>query len=58
LIKETDHALDAPAATAFRSSSATVRLKTDERGIVKIEDTRAAWFKDPDGNILAVDQRR
>jgi catechol 2,3-dioxygenase-like lactoylglutathione lyase family enzyme len=32
-------------------------LKTDERGIVEIEDSRAAWFKDPDGNILAVDQR-
>ena len=32
-------------------------LKTDERGIVEIEGTRGAWFKDPDGNILAVDQR-
>jgi catechol 2,3-dioxygenase-like lactoylglutathione lyase family enzyme len=32
-------------------------LKTDERGIVEIEGSRAAWFKDPDGNILAIDQR-
>jgi catechol 2,3-dioxygenase-like lactoylglutathione lyase family enzyme len=32
-------------------------LKTDDRGIVEIEGSRAAWFKDPDGNILAIDQR-
>ena len=33
-------------------------LKTDDRGIAEIEGQRAAWFKDPDGNILALDQRR
>lgn len=33
-------------------------LKTDERGIAEIEGNRAAWFKDLDGNILAVNQRR
>jgi catechol 2,3-dioxygenase-like lactoylglutathione lyase family enzyme len=32
-------------------------LKTDERGIAQIEGERGAWFKDPDGNILAVGQR-
>ncbi|MDQ3210632.1 MAG: hypothetical protein M3Q20_05540 [Actinomycetota bacterium] len=32
-------------------------LKTDERGIAEIEGERGAWFKDPDGNILAVGQR-
>jgi catechol 2,3-dioxygenase-like lactoylglutathione lyase family enzyme len=31
-------------------------LKTDARGIAQIEGTRGAWFKDPDGNILAVGQ--
>ena len=31
-------------------------LKTDARGIADIEDTKGAWFKDPDGNILAVGQ--
>lgn len=33
-------------------------LKTDEKGIAvsKEEDEKAAWFKDPDGNILAVGQ--
>ena len=30
-------------------------LKT-ENGIATIEGDRAAWFKDPDGNILAVGQ--
>jgi catechol 2,3-dioxygenase-like lactoylglutathione lyase family enzyme len=31
-------------------------LKTDKKGIVvsKIEGEKAAWFKDPDGNILAL----
>lgn len=29
-------------------------LKTDARGIAQIEGSRGAWFKDPDGNILAV----
>ena len=32
-------------------------LKTDERGIADLGGaTQAAWFKDPDGNILNVEQ--
>lgn len=31
-------------------------LKTVD-GIAEMEDERAAWFKDPDGNILSVGQR-
>ncbi len=33
-------------------------LKTNEKGIATSEGegVRAAWFKDPDGNILAIDQ--
>lgn len=30
------------------------QLKTDERGIADIEGVKAAWFKDPEGNILSV----
>jgi catechol 2,3-dioxygenase-like lactoylglutathione lyase family enzyme len=33
----------------------TPDLKT-ENGIASVGDVRAAWFKDPDGNILAVEQ--
>jgi catechol 2,3-dioxygenase-like lactoylglutathione lyase family enzyme len=29
-------------------------LKTDARGVADLEGAKAAWFKDPDGNILAV----
>jgi len=29
-------------------------LKTDERGIAEAEGTRGAWFKDSEGNILAL----
>lgn len=29
-------------------------LKTDEKGIAVIGAAKSAWFKDPDGNILAV----
>ncbi|MGI9557630.1 MAG: VOC family protein [Solirubrobacterales bacterium] len=32
----------------------TDTIKTDERGIATIGDASAAWFKDPDGNILGV----
>ncbi len=32
----------------------TEQIKTDERGIAEIGDARAAWFKDPDGNILGL----
>ena len=32
-------------------------LKTDARGIAEIQGERGAWFKDPDGNIVAVGQR-
>jgi hypothetical protein len=31
-------------------------LKTDEQGIADLGSTKAAWFKDPDGNILNVGQ--
>jgi catechol 2,3-dioxygenase-like lactoylglutathione lyase family enzyme len=29
-------------------------IVTDEKGIARLGDARAAWFKDPDGNILSV----
>ena len=32
-------------------------LKTDAKGIAEIQGERGAWFKDPDGNIIAVGQR-
>jgi catechol 2,3-dioxygenase-like lactoylglutathione lyase family enzyme len=32
-------------------------LKTDENGIAHLGGESAAWFKDPEGNILSVAQR-
>jgi catechol 2,3-dioxygenase-like lactoylglutathione lyase family enzyme len=32
-------------------------LKTDADGIAELEGEKAAWFKDPEGNILALSQR-
>jgi catechol 2,3-dioxygenase-like lactoylglutathione lyase family enzyme len=32
-------------------------LSADERGIHELEDGRVAWFKDPDGNTFALEQR-
>jgi len=29
-------------------------LKTNEKGIADFGDVQAAWFKDPDGNILSI----
>jgi catechol 2,3-dioxygenase-like lactoylglutathione lyase family enzyme len=29
-------------------------IKTNEKGIAEFDDDKVAWFKDPDGNILAV----
>jgi catechol 2,3-dioxygenase-like lactoylglutathione lyase family enzyme len=31
-------------------------LHTNEKGIAQLGDTFGAWFKDPDGNIFAIDQ--
>ena len=31
-------------------------LKTDENGIAELGGIRGAWFKDPDGNIVAIAQ--
>jgi catechol 2,3-dioxygenase-like lactoylglutathione lyase family enzyme len=31
-------------------------LKTDERGIHELGDSRVAWFKDPDGNTFAIEE--
>jgi catechol 2,3-dioxygenase-like lactoylglutathione lyase family enzyme len=33
----------------------TDALKTDEKGVAKLGDAEIAWFKDPDGNILAIE---
>ena len=33
-------------------------LKTDEKGIAVMGTMRGSWFKDPDGNILALDEER
>jgi catechol 2,3-dioxygenase-like lactoylglutathione lyase family enzyme len=29
-------------------------LKTNEKGVAKLGDNNAAWFKDPDGNIIGL----
>ena len=31
-------------------------IKTDEKGIAAMGEAKAAWFKDPDGNILSLVQ--
>ena len=33
-----------------------LNLKTDELGIAEIGEIRTAWFKDPAGNILAINE--
>jgi hypothetical protein len=33
-------------------------LRADERGIHELDDGRGAWFKDPDGNTFAIEDRR
>jgi catechol 2,3-dioxygenase-like lactoylglutathione lyase family enzyme len=32
-------------------------LNTDEKGIARLGESEIAWFRDPDGNILAVESR-
>lgn len=32
-------------------------IKTDEKGISTMGESKSAWFKDPDGNILAISQQ-
>ena len=32
------------------------RISTDEKGIAVFGDSKSAWFKDPDGNLLALVQ--
>lgn len=32
-------------------------IKTDEDGILAVGDAKAAWFKDTEGNILALNQK-
>ncbi len=31
-------------------------IKTNEKGIAELDGVKSAWFKDPDGNILAINQ--
>jgi catechol 2,3-dioxygenase-like lactoylglutathione lyase family enzyme len=32
------------------------RIATDDKGIATFGETKSAWFKDPDGNVLALVQ--
>lgn len=32
-------------------------FKTDANGILELDGERGAWFKDPEGNLLAIGQR-
>ncbi len=41
---------------AFEQYDMPNGIKTDERGIAAMGKTKAAWFKDPDGNILGIAQ--
>ncbi len=34
----------------------TEAIRTDERGITRLGDADHAWFKDPDGNLLAIEE--
>lgn len=31
-------------------------IKTSDRGIAELDGVKAAWFRDPDGNILAINE--
>jgi len=31
-------------------------IKTDQKGIARLGDAMSAWFKDPDGNIISLNQ--
>jgi catechol 2,3-dioxygenase-like lactoylglutathione lyase family enzyme len=33
-------------------------LKTDAKGIHNLDDGRVAWFRDPDGNTFAIEERQ
>jgi catechol 2,3-dioxygenase-like lactoylglutathione lyase family enzyme len=32
-------------------------IKTDEKGIARLDGVKGAWMKDPDGNVLAITGR-
>jgi hypothetical protein len=32
-------------------------LRADDRGIHELDDGRVAWFRDPDGNTFAIEER-
>jgi hypothetical protein len=32
----------------------TDQIKTNEKGVAELGDVKGAWFKDPDGNTLAI----
>lgn len=34
----------------------TGMIKTDEKGIARIGDVISAWVKDPDGNVISIDE--
>lgn len=42
---------------AFEQYDFPEGIKTDEKGVAKMGDEYAAWFKDPDGNILGLNQK-
>jgi Glyoxalase/Bleomycin resistance protein/Dioxygenase superfamily len=53
-VDDVEQAVDELAANGVTFEQYGEPFKTNEKGIAKLDETAVAWFKDPDGNTLAI----
>ena len=54
VVSDVDATVDELAGNGVSFEQYDEPLKTNEKGIAEMGEIRSAWFKDPDGNIMAV----
>jgi catechol 2,3-dioxygenase-like lactoylglutathione lyase family enzyme len=54
IVDDVEATVDELTAKGVRFEQYGEPFTTDEKGIARLGDEAAAWFKDPDGNILAI----
>jgi catechol 2,3-dioxygenase-like lactoylglutathione lyase family enzyme len=57
MVEDVEAAVDELIANGVTFEQYGEPLATDEKGIATVGDSEIAWFRDPDGNILAIESR-
>jgi catechol 2,3-dioxygenase-like lactoylglutathione lyase family enzyme len=57
MVEDVEGAVDQLIANGVKFEQYGEPFSTDEKGIARLGESAIAWFRDPDGNILAIESR-